>query len=238
MKIHQKYWAVLPAAGAGQRMNSPLAKQYLSLCGKTVIENTLERLMAFSPLEKLVVVVAENDTCWPTMPIKQHNKLHTVMGGSERIHSVLNGLKYLDQWADAGDWVLVHDVARPCVRLSDITTLIEQLKNHPVGGLLAYPVQDTMKRADAALEVQKTVPREQLWHALTPQMFRLGPLRAALESVLEKGGIVTDEAAAMESMGHAPMLVSGSRDNIKITYPEDLALAQYFLENQSNSADF
>lgn len=228
-----RYWAVLPAAGAGSRMGSTLPKQYLSLCGKTVIENTLERLLAFSPLEKLVVVVAKDDTYWPKIPIGQHPKLQAVAGGSERVHSVLNGLKHLSQWADDGDWVLVHDVARPCVRLSDISALIEQLKDHSVGGILACPALDTMKRSNAASELQGTVSREHLWHALTPQMFRLGPLREALESVLAKGDIVTDEAAAMESFGYTPLLVPGSRDNIKITYPDDLALAQYFLDQQA-----
>ena len=237
MDKHKKYWAVLPAAGAGQRMGGALPKQYLSLGGKTVIENTLERLVSFFVLEKLVVVVAEKDKFWPTMPISQHQKVQTVSGGKERVHSVLNGLRRLCQWADEDDWVLVHDVARPCVRLSDISLLIEKVKGHPVGGLLACPVQDTMKRSNDSAVIQETVPRDKLWHALTPQMFRLGPLREALELVLSKGDIVTDEAAAMEAMGHMPLLVSGSRDNIKITYPEDLALAQYFLDRQAAAVD-
>lgn len=237
MGKHQKYWAVLPAAGVGQRMGGALPKQYLSLCGKTVIENTLERLISFSALEKLVVVVAEKDEFWPTMPIRQHQKVQTVNGGKERIHSVLSGLRKLCQWADKDDWVLVHDIARPCVRLSDISLLIEKVKGHPVGGLLACPVQDTMKRSDDSAGVLKTVPRDKLWHALTPQMFRLGPLLEALEFALKQGDVVTDEAAAMEAMDCLPLLVPGSRDNIKITYPEDLALAQYFLDRQAAAVE-
>ncbi|HEX4974382.1 MAG TPA: 2-C-methyl-D-erythritol 4-phosphate cytidylyltransferase, partial [Pseudomonadales bacterium] len=171
MSNTSKYWVLIPAAGFGARMGSAIPKQYLSLLGKTVLEHTLERWLALACIEAVVVVVAENDPYWPTMSLKQHPKIHTVFGGLERMHSVLNGLQYLQKKADASDWVLVHDAARPCVRHSDVSALMAAVKTHPVGGLLACPVRDTMKRsqagADSTIEVLETVQREQLWHALT-----------------------------------------------------------------------
>jgi len=231
------YWVVIPAAGFGSRMGTTVPKQYLSLSGKTILEHTLERWVAMARIESIVVVVAENDPYWPTMALKQHQKIKTVIGGMERGHSVLNGLRFLQQCADANDWVLVHDAARPCVRHSDVTQLMDAVKNHPVGGLLAHPVQDTMKRgqvtSNASVEVVETVKRQNLWHALTPQMFRFSTLLSALSSVMDQGLVITDESAAIEHVGLSPLLVSGARDNIKITYPEDLALAQYYLDRQA-----
>lgn len=237
-----KYWVLIPAAGFGARMGSAIPKQYLSLLGKTVLEHTLERWLALARIEAVVVVVAENDPYWSTMPLKQHPKIHTVFGGLERMHSVLNGLQYLQQKADASDWVLVHDAARPCVRHSDVSALMEAVKTHPVGGLLACPVRDTMKRsqtrADSTIDVLETVQRDQLWHALTPQMFRIGQLSTALKSAHEHSQPLTDESAAIERLGLSPLLVEGARDNLKITYPEDLALAQFYLERQAAWPEF
>lgn len=233
-----RYWVVVPAAGFGSRMGSTVPKQYLSLLGKTVLEHTLERWVAMARIESLVVVVAQDDPYWPTMALKQHQKIKTVIGGMERGHSVLNGLRFLQQYADPNDWVLVHDAARPCVRHSDVTQLIDAVKKHPVGGLLAYPAQDTMKRAQvtssATVEVVETVKRQNLWHALTPQIFRFNTLLSALSSAMDRGLVITDESAAIEYAGLSPLLVPGARDNVKITYPEDLALAQYYLDRQSN----
>lgn len=242
MNKNLNYWAVLPAAGSGQRMNSAVPKQYLSLCGKTIIEHTIERLTGLSYLEKLMVVVAEDDSYWPTMPVFQHEKLSIIQGGAERFQSVLCGLRALKPLAKEDDWVLVHDVARPCVRLSDILRLIHEVKNHAVGGILACPALDTMKESARSLnntsyQVCRTVSRENLWHALTPQMFRFGILLDALETVASNGAVVTDEASAVESKGYAPLLVTGARDNIKITYSEDLPLARFFLEQQAEKAD-
>jgi len=227
-----RYFAVVPAAGAGSRMGGPLPKQYLRLAGRTVLEHTLERVARQRQLRGLVVVTAADDRHWEALGFDCPLPLWRVDGGAERCHSVLNALEHLAAEASADDWVLVHDAARPCVRSSDIDRLIETARRHPVGGLLAVPVRDTMKRADEHGTVVETVPREGLWHALTPQMFRLGPLTEALRSAVSDGCLVTDEAAAMERAGHRPRLIPGHSDNIKITRPEDLALAEFYLQQQ------
>lgn len=241
MNSSPKYWVIIPAAGYGARMATAVPKQYLSLAGKTVLEHTLERWVVMARIEAIVVVVAKNDPYWPTMSLKQHPKIHTVTGGLERMHSVLNGLHYLQDRAHPDDWVLVHDAARPCVRHSDVALLIDAVKIHPVGGLLACPVRDTMKRSRAGvasvMEVLETVKRDDLWHALTPQMFRLELLRSALVAANKQSWPVTDEAAAIEGLGLSPLLVEGARDNLKITYPDDLALAQFYLERQTEWSD-
>jgi 2-C-methyl-D-erythritol 4-phosphate cytidylyltransferase len=152
-----------------------------------------------------------------------------VTGGAERGQSVRNGLEALREWAGPDDWVLVHDAVRPCLCTEDLDRLLAELDDDPVGGLLAVPVRDTLKQADATGRVATTVDRAQLWHALTPQMFRLGLLCDALQSALARGLRVTDEAAAMEAAGFSPRLVEGRADNVKITRPEDLALAEFYL---------
>ncbi|MDH3980060.1 MAG: 2-C-methyl-D-erythritol 4-phosphate cytidylyltransferase [Gammaproteobacteria bacterium] len=231
-----RYWAVLPAAGTGTRMGAGVPKQYLPLGSKTVIEHTLDALLACEELSGVVVVVAVDDEHWPGIGAGYADKpLTVVTGGSERCHSVLNGLEHLAQQAHADDWVLVHDAARPCLRPADVTTLIETLAGDAHGGLLGVPVADTMKRVDAGLQVIDTVERDGLWHALTPQMFRLAELRAALQDVVDGSALVTDEAAAMERAGYAPRMVQGHRDNIKITLPADLALAAFYLQARQST---
>ena len=162
-------------------------------------------------------------------------KRWVVTGGAERCHSVLNGLEALRQHADLTDWVLVHDAARPCLAVADLDRLMNELADDPVGGLLAAPVRDTLKQADSAGRVATTVDRSRLWHALTPQMFRLGRLRDALNAALARGLLVTDEAGAMEAAGFAPRLIEGRADNVKITRPEDLALAEFYLAHRFDS---
>jgi len=159
--------------------------------------------------------------------------METASGGAERCHSVLHGLVQLTGAAAEDDWVLVHDAARPCVRQQDIEMLVRTLENDPVGGLLGLPVADTMKQVDAAGTVLQTVERDGLWRALTPQMFRLGLLRDALQQSIASGALVTDEAAAMEMAGHRPRMVQGQGDNIKITRPGDLQLAEFYLQSRS-----
>jgi 2-C-methyl-D-erythritol 4-phosphate cytidylyltransferase len=177
-----------------------------------------------------VVAIGAEDGYWsaPTLPAA----IETVVGGSERCHSVFNALERLSGRADPADWVLVHDAARPCLRREDIDALLESLDGHPVGGLLGLPLADTVKRTDRDGEVVETVPREGLWRALTPQMFRLGTLHEALSRAISAGVLVTDEAAAVERMGLRPKMVEGHADNIKITRPQDLALARLYLSQQ------
>ena len=215
-------------------MSAALPKQYLDIGGKTVIEYTLDALLSCPRIAAVTVIIAPQDDHWPAIQARLHDRpLHTVTGGAERAHSVLNGLDYLAGIAHAEDWVLVHDAARPCLRRSDIDTLIDTLGEDATGGLLGMPVADTMKQVDADARIERTVAREGLWHALTPQMFRLGALRAALARAVADGRLVTDEAAAMELAGHRPRMVQGQRDNIKITRPADLELAAFYLQSRS-----
>ncbi|MEJ2345142.1 MAG: 2-C-methyl-D-erythritol 4-phosphate cytidylyltransferase [Gammaproteobacteria bacterium] len=228
----RKFWVVIPAAGVGARMGAAVPKQYLPLGGRTVIEQTLTRICGHPGASGVVVAVAADDSRWESLRAGCRVPILDAEGGSARCHSVLNALDRLAQQAADDQWVLVHDAARPCVRHADVDRLVEQLWDHPVGGLLAVPVRDTMKRADDDGTVCETVERHGLWHALTPQMFRLGPLRQALRAALAAGALVTDEASAMEFVGEMPRLVLGSADNIKITRPEDLALAEFYLREQ------
>jgi 2-C-methyl-D-erythritol 4-phosphate cytidylyltransferase len=226
-------WALIPAAGMGRRMGSDIPKQYLSLGGRTVLEHTLDALAWHPDISGLVLVHGIDDPRAATLPDRVQGKpLLRAHGGAERSDSVLSGLERLAGLASGQDWVLVHDAARPCLRREDLDRLIETLREHPVGGLLGVPVRDTMKRADGRNAVRETVNRDGLWHALTPQMFRLGPLRAALRAAQARGLPVTDEASAMELAGHTPLLVEGHGDNLKITRPEDLALAEFYLRQQ------
>jgi 2-C-methyl-D-erythritol 4-phosphate cytidylyltransferase len=231
-------WAVVPAAGAGKRMGSATPKQYLSLLGRPIIAHTLMALLRHPRIDGALVVVDPEDDRWPAVAaeLETAKPLLRAVGGAERCHSVSNGLDALRERAAPSDWVLVHDAARPCLTAEDLDRLLAGLADDPVGGLLATPVRDTLKQADLAGRVATTVDRSRLWHALTPQMFRLDLLRAALRSALARGLLVTDEAAAMEAAGFAPRLVEGRADNIKITRPEDLALAEFILAHRADSA--
>lgn len=214
-------------------MKAACPKQYLLLAGKPILQHTLERL-ALPEVAGIVVVLAETDPYWAALQLTVSVPLYRVAGGKERYHSVFNGLQFLQQHAQANDWVLVHDAARPCVRQADIHLLMQQLQAHPSGGLLVNPVRDTMKRANADNQVLETVSRELLFHALTPQMFRFDILYRALQQVLSTGSMVTDEAQAVELLGYAVQLVQGHADNLKITQPQDLSLAQLYLQQQKH----
>ncbi len=234
MSSHVKYWAVVPAAGIGQRMQSDRPKQYLEIDGRPLLEYAISRLMADTHIEGVVVAISSADRYWPELEICLDKPLWVAEGGVERCHSVLNALQELATHADEDDWVLVHDAARPCVRAEDIAHLIAELNTDEIGGLLAIPVRDTMKRAEANRRVISTEDRHGLWHALTPQMFRYGKLRHALEQAMEDEALVTDEASAMELAGFEPLLVEGHADNIKVTRPEDLTLAAFYLQQQGS----
>ena len=228
-------WAVIPAAGIGQRMQSDIPKQYLPLAGSTVIENTIHRLLAASQVKGLSISLRHDDQYWSSVNIESSKPVIRAEGGAERCDSVLNAMKALAEYDDFNidnDWVLVHDAVRPCVRLDDLDRLIEQVTSNESGGLLALPVRDTMKRASESQSVQVTVDREGLWHALTPQLFPYRALREALIKAMEEGVTVTDESSAMEHAGYAPKLVEGHEDNIKITRPNDLRLAELFIADQ------
>ena len=228
-----RFWAVIPAAGTGIRMQMDLPKQYLTINGRRVIEYSLETFCTHPQIAGVVVALAAGDKLWEGLSFAKHPKVRTAPGGKERCHSVLNCLHALSTVASTEDWVLAHDAARPCIKREDIDQMIATLRDHPVGGLLALPVRDTMKRADSSQDngqhVQETVNRKGLWHALTPQMFRLGRLSKALEQAIQQKELVTDESQAMELAGLRPRLVEGRAENIKITRPSDLKLAKLFL---------
>lgn len=224
-----RYWAVVPAGGVGRRMGAALPKQYLPLAGFSIIVHALHTLLQHPRISGAVVVTGVGDIWWERIRLAPEKPLLQATGGEERCHSVLNGLQALAAWAAPDDWVLVHDAARPCLLAADLDRLMTTLQDDPVGGLLAVPVRDTLKRADPEGRVCATVDRADLWHALTPQMFRFNLLRDALQDALARNLLVTDDAAAMEAAGWAPRLVEGRADNIKITRPEDLALAEFYL---------
>lgn len=224
-----KFWAVIPAAGVGSRMQSDRPKQYLPLAGRTVIEHSLERLLSHPRIAGGVVAISADDAYWPALGYQHDKPLWVAPGGVERCDSVLSALRTLVAQAADDDWVLVHDAARPCVRQQDIDALIQCCETHPVGGILAVPVKDTIKNVTESETIVDTVDRVSLWHAQTPQMFRLGALRDALQQALAEKAVITDEASAMEWIGQAPRVVEGHADNIKITRPEDLSLAEFYL---------
>ncbi|MFY0991127.1 2-C-methyl-D-erythritol 4-phosphate cytidylyltransferase [Halomonas sp. C05BenzN] len=227
-------WLVVPAAGRGRRMGADRPKQYLELHGRPVLAHTLARLHQAFPAARLCLCLDADDRhfdpAW--VPFRDWRR---VPGGAERADSVIHALEAIAGEAGERDLVLVHDVARPCVTVDDLVRLHAQLVDDPVGGLLAAPVADTMKRDDGAGRVRATESREGLWHALTPQGFRYGLLRRALREAREGGIPVTDEASAVEALGQAPRLVAGRRDNLKITHPEDLSLAALVLAAQQAS---
>ncbi len=225
-------WAIVPAAGIGTRMQADRPKQYLDLEGKMVVEHTLQRLADHPQIEGIIVAVAENDPWWSQVTVNTDRPIHLVDGGTERAHSVLNALTALAKITDDDPWVLVHDAVRPCLRHQDIDQMLDTLRDHPVGGILGIPVTDTVKRTSADHQIIDTVERQGLWRASTPQMFRLNTLKNVLQMAKEKQLTVTDEASAIELAGLAAMMVEGHADNIKITVPQDLALASLFLKQQ------
>ncbi|WEZ87582.1 2-C-methyl-D-erythritol 4-phosphate cytidylyltransferase [Pseudomonas sp. NyZ480] len=218
------FWAVIPAAGVGTRMAADRPKQYLQLGGQTLLEHSLDCFLDHPALKGVVVSIAEDDPYWPTLRCASDSRIRRAPGGRERADSVLNALLLLlhAQGATDNDWVLVHDAARPNLARSDLDRLLTDLADDPVGGLLAVPARDTLKRADAHGRVSATVDRSTIWQAYTPQMFRLGALHRALAECLVSDVVVTDEASAIEWSGQAPRLIEGRSDNIKVTRPEDL----------------
>ncbi|MEF1254725.1 MULTISPECIES: 2-C-methyl-D-erythritol 4-phosphate cytidylyltransferase [unclassified Vibrio] len=220
--------AVVPAAGVGSRMQADRPKQYLKISGKTILEHTVEKLLTHTLVDKVIVAISDDDPYFPQLSLANNPEVIRVSGGKERADSVLSALDYIES-NQLAQWAMVHDAARPCVDLNDIDNLIKVAVTNQLGGILATPVRDTMKRANAQQNIDHTVDREALWHALTPQLFKTQPLRYALSQALDQGVPITDEASAIEWLGEKPALVHGRADNIKITQPEDLALAEFYL---------
>lgn len=217
------FWALIPAAGVGSRMAADRPKQYLELAGQTIIEHTLACFLDHPQLLGVVVSLAADDPYWPHLACAADPRIRRATGGRERADSVLGGLRRLGELgAQARDWVLVHDAARPNLARTDLDLLLAELADDPVGGLLAVPARDTLKRVGSDGRVLETVDRALIWQAYTPQMFRLAELQQALGDALLAGANITDEASALEWMGRSPRLIEGRGDNLKVTRPEDL----------------
>lgn len=226
-------FVLIPAAGSGSRMGSERPKQYLPLLGKPLIHHTLSVFETHPAIERIFVVLSQEDTCWTASGSEKITVLRC--GGVTRAETVLNGLNAIADVVDPQDWILVHDAARPCLSRELLDRLLDALANDPVGGLLAVPVADTLKRAGKDQRVAHTEPREGLWRAQTPQMFPHGLLRKALQA--SGTGVPTDEAQAIEFLGHSPKLVPGDGHNLKVTYPEDLAMAGLILGSVETQHD-
>ncbi len=220
-------FALVPAAGSGSRMGAATPKQYLDLLGKPLIWHTIRALSVVPEISRVCVVISAGDEWWDSYDWSVFDRLQVLRcGGATRAESVLNGLRAVDVSDD--DWALVHDAARPCLDPELVSTMIAALIDDPVGGILAIPVADTLKRAGVGDRIACTEPRNGLWQAQTPQMFRRSELVAAIDAFI--GPDITDEASALEKQGKAPQLVMGSPWNLKVTYPQDLQLAALILQ--------
>ncbi|BCE03186.1 2-C-methyl-D-erythritol 4-phosphate cytidylyltransferase [Marinicellulosiphila megalodicopiae] len=220
----QVFWIVIPASGIGSRMQADIPKQYLKINNQSILEITLNTMAKLKPAG-IVTAISSEDRIWPTLTFDF--KVQQCLGGEERVNSVLNALKHIQLQDQNNPWVLVHDAARPCVDVNDIHRLIEFCQTNNQGGILANKVVDTLKQHINGMT--QTIDRRDFWQAQTPQCFRLNELLTAIETGIAKHALITDEASAMELCGHPVGLVESKRSNIKITQPEDLVLAEFYL---------
>jgi 2-C-methyl-D-erythritol 4-phosphate cytidylyltransferase len=225
-------WAIVPAAGRGTRMGGAIPKQYLDVAGAPMMAHTLGALLTHPSVEGVVIVLAPDDELWPGWSELLGKPVLACSGGESRAESVLAGLGALPESVRPDDFVLVHDAARPNLAIDDLDQLLERGRNDPVGAVLAAPVRDTLKRAGSDGGIDGTEPRERLWRALTPQLFRRMQLTRGLELAIEAGDTVTDESMAMERQGLRPLLVEGRDDNFKITTGSDLARFAYIVAHR------
>jgi 2-C-methyl-D-erythritol 4-phosphate cytidylyltransferase len=222
-------WAAIAAAGTGSRLNASMPKQYVSINGRSMAEHTLRALLGVAGIREITVAIAADDRHWNELPATLRERVRVVCGGTDRAESVWRAISGFSAVPRENDWILVHDMARPCITRKLVESLMETLRDDPVGGLLAIPVADTLKRADGGGHVVATLERGELWRAQTPQMFRYTVLVRALRHARDNGIACSDEAMAVESIGLQPRLVTGSEQNLKVTVAEDLPLAEYYL---------
>ena len=226
-------WAVIPAAGSGSRFSKTELKQYQFIQEKTVLEHTVERLN-YLPLKGYVLAIGQNDDVAESLNLVNRDKAHFCQGGNERVNSVLNALNYLSKIASKDDWVFVHDAARPCVSYESLLNLVNTAVTQNTSAILAIPVRDTLKKVVQDDLIEETVDRSYLWQAQTPQISKLSDLKQSIEKALSDDIVITDEASALEYSGYKVSVVQGRADNIKITYPDDLVLAQMILQYQNS----
>tara|TARA_B100001540_G_scaffold26399_1_gene21872 strand:- start:479 stop:1183 length:705 start_codon:yes stop_codon:yes gene_type:complete len=233
MSNNNRLWVVIPAAGIGKRMGVDIPKQYITVCDKAIIEHTVEKFTSRNDLQGILVALSNSDQHWSTLELSKNNKITTVTGGEERYKSVYNALCSLKNKADDDDWILVHDAVRPCITTSEIDQFIADLDHlNGIGGILALPCFETMKKANTNHEIEETIDRKFIWHAQTPQMFRYKKLFLAIEKIMNENIFITDEAMAMELAGYKPMLIQGTHSNIKITDQNDLKYLESFLRQE------
>ena len=227
-----KCWGIVPAAGVGARMNGGVPKQYLPLAGASVLDRSLAALFGHPAMRAVVVALSARDDRWSESAFAGDARVLQCTGGASRARSVANALGALDGLAAPDDWVAVHDAVRPCLRAADLDRLLREAATAPAGAggaILVVPIADTLKQV-AGGYVERTLDRDGVVRAVTPQVFRYAPLRAAMEDAVARGDAVTDEAGAMERAGHPIKAVVGDAGNVKITYPDDLRYAQIGLD--------
>jgi len=225
-----KYWVVIPAAGIGRRMGGDIPKQYVSVNGKTIVEHTIDNFIGRKEIENICIAISESDKFWSALPISKNKKMITTIGGNERYESVYNGLCALKDKANNDDWVLVHDAVRPCLKKSIIDRLITDINSNDVGGILALPCFETMKKVNNNRHIEETINREIIWRAQTPQVFKYKKLLLAIENAINENIHITDEAMAMELLNYKPIVIMGDEKNIKITHQTDLKHLELFLK--------
>ncbi len=223
-------WAIVPAAGTGSRSGSAIPKQYQHIAGQPMLHHVLDVLCQHPDIDGIILALSAEDARWQGITHWRNKALRTCVGGIERSDSVLAAITALADVLGRDDFVLVHDAARPCLRIEDLHQLIQLASTHPVGALLAGRMKDTVKRADNSAQVEGTLDRSMLWRAFTPQMFPAKSLQRALQHAKQEGASITDESSAMECLGLSPLLVEGAEDNIKVTLASDFALAEAILK--------
>lgn len=228
----KQFVVIVPAAGVGKRMLASCPKQYLKINNQSILTHTTNRLLSHPKIAKIIIVLSDEDDYFEQTELANNTNIIRISGGKERVDSVLNGLHAID--LEKYPWVLVHDAARPCVTHNDIDKLIEQCIENDLGGLLAAQVVDTIKQNSQGSDtVGSTIDRSNLWHAFTPQMYKTVELKQAIKQAIKQGLDITDESSAIELAGLPSLLILGRRDNIKITRPEDIALATFYLNQQA-----
>ena len=225
-----RFHIIIPAAGAGNRMATAIPKQYLPLCGKPIVSHCIQTFFSCPRIASINLALSAEDFFWRSLTLDSNSRLNLhYTGGDTRAQTVLNTLQAMRPNVAEDDWILVHDAARPGLTTTLLNQLLDAVEHDDVGGLLALPLADTLKQSNAEQRVEKTIPREGLWQAQTPQMFRFNLLQKALASF---DGAPTDEAQAVEALGLQPKLVTGSLRNMKITYPQDMALMEVLMQKE------